>query len=355
MPRPRTQHVIDVKARLIARLGTSFLRPGDRFLSARAVAAKFGVSYQTAHRLLAELQSEGHLLRHPASGTYLPGKAEAPKGVTLLFHPRAKRPGSFGHRLASELATALARDGVTFRLTHTEKPATVPPETFPVVWEVPAAVTALAARQRPALLLNDRPPPGLDSLHIDSVSCDDYSGGACAAQLIQQRLAGAAGLISANAERASRRKAAKPEILTEPPRVAILSGPPGDSRSNQRVAGFCSLIPGATITPCPTWYVEDALRLAPQVLAGRPDAIFCCNDRLAQAVILHARENQLALPPIVGFDDAPVAEQLDLTTLAIPWGPLLATAVSLIRRRLAGDAEGPVHQIFPPRPVVRAL
>ena len=150
MPRPRTQHVIDVKARLIARLQTNFHRPGDRFLSARAVAGKFAVSYQTAHRLLAELQAEGHLLRHRASGTYLPGKAEAIASVTLLFHPRARRPGSFGHRLAAELATALARDNIQFRLFHTELPSPIAPETFPVVWEVPTAITLLAARQRPA-------------------------------------------------------------------------------------------------------------------------------------------------------------------------------------------------------------
>jgi hypothetical protein len=41
--------------------------------------------------------------------------------------------------------------------------------------------------------------------------------------------------------------------------------------------------------------------------------------------------------------------------MAIPWGPLLSAAVGLIKRRLAGDVEDAVHQIFPPRPVVRGL
>lgn len=366
MPRPRSTHVADVKARLIARLQTNFHRPGDRFLSARAVAGKFGISYQTAHRLLAELQTEGHLLRHAASGTYLPGEPAAIAGVTLLFHPRSKRPGSFGHRLAAELATALARDGVRFRLLQTENPSPVAAESFPVVWEVPSAISMLAARQRPALLINDRPPPGLHSLQIDSVSTDDYSGGVCAAQLIQQKLAGASGLLAplsiAPEKRAGAKRSNAPDLrrirestgASNNWKIAILSGPPGDSRSNQRVAGFISLLP-SSVTPCPTWFLEDALLAAPKVLGPAPDAIFCCNDRLAQALIVYAKERGLTLPPIVGFDDAPIAEQLDLTTIAIPWGPLLSTAVSLIRRRLAGDVSGPVHQIFPPRPVIRSL
>jgi len=264
---------------------------------------------------------------------------------------------------------ALARDDVPFRLLHTENPSPIAAESFPVVWEVPAAISMLAARQRPALLINDRPPPGLHSLQIDSVSTDDYSGGACAAQLLQQKLAGAPGLLaplSVAPVARGRAKRSGNQAAQNAPRtdassrassewkIAILSGPPGDSRSNQRVAGFLSLLPAA-VTTCPTWFLEDALVAAPKVLGSRPDAIFCCNDRLAQALIVYAKERGMVLPPIVGFDDAPIAEQLDLTTIAIPWGPLLSTAVSLIRRRLAGDVSGPVHQIFPPRPIIRSL
>src|SRR5688500_12447145 len=110
MARPRSQHVNEVKVRLIARLKTNFLRPGDRFLSARAVSEKFEISYQTAHRILKELQDEGHIKRAKASGTFVPGESATPSRLALMFHPRARRPGSFGHRLASDLATALARE-----------------------------------------------------------------------------------------------------------------------------------------------------------------------------------------------------------------------------------------------------
>lgn len=334
MARPRSLHVAEVKARLIARLRTNYHRPGERFLSARAVAEKFAVSYQTAHRLLAELSAEGYLSRRNASGTYLPGDSAVPTKVALLFHPRAKRPGSFGHRLLNHLATALAREGLPFTVTYTDASTTKPRNTFPVVWEVPSAIGSLANRRHFALLLNDRPPPGLPSLHIDSVSTDDYSGGVVAAQLLRDRLVIDEGRVSGH--------------------VCLLAGPRGDARSNQRMAGFTSVLPG-TILHCPSWFLEDALKLAPRLMAQNPQAVFCCNDRLAQGVIETYRHNQAALPAIVGFDDAPIAEQLNLTTIAIPWPQLLAAAISLIKRRLAGDRSDPVHQIIPPRPVIRAL
>lgn len=332
MARPRSQHVNDVKIKLIARLKTNFLRPGDRFLSARAVSEKFEVSYQTAHRILQELQDEGHLQRSKASGTFVPGRSAAPSKLALLFHPRARRPGSFGHRLANELATVLAREGLRFSLSYTESTGPVPGGAMPVIWEVPAAVAAASRQRSRALLLNDRPAPGLGALYIDSVSTDDYSGGVCAAQLFIQRMT----------------------PRPDPGQTVILSGPKDDARSNQRVAGFSSLLAGQVVA-CPSWYLEHAMLVAPRVLRYKPKAVFCCNDRLAQAVVQTARASGVPLPAIVGFDDAPIAEQLNLTTMAIPWGPLLSAAVGLIKRRLSGDVEDAVHQIFPPRPVVRGL
>ena len=326
MARPRSKHVDEVKQKLIARLQNNFLRPGDRFLSSRAVASRFKVSYQTAHRLLVELQSEGRLLRNRASGTFVPGEPARPTVIGLHFHSRARRPGSFGHRLLEELSSLLRREQLPFTTTLGESPRAAAGE-FPVVWEVNPLTAWLAASQRPGLLLNDRPPPGMSSLHLDSVSTDDYSGGVCAAQLLGPAL----------------RKRGKAVILT---------GPPDDSRSNQRIAGFISLRP-ATRVAGRSWYLEDALERAPRVLALRPAGIFCCNDRLAQGVIEHARSVGAALPPLVGFDDAPIAEALNLTTIAIPWRQLLGAAVSIIKRRLGGDTAAPIHQIVPPGPVVR--
>ena len=61
MPRPRSRKVEDVKRKLQTRLAEGVYRAGERFISARELAANFGVSYQTADRLINELCAEGHL------------------------------------------------------------------------------------------------------------------------------------------------------------------------------------------------------------------------------------------------------------------------------------------------------
>ena len=38
-----------------------------------------------------------------------------------------------------------------------------------------------------ALLLNDRPPPGLEGAFMDAVTTDDFSAGVCAARALKRR------------------------------------------------------------------------------------------------------------------------------------------------------------------------
>src|ERR1043166_9165668 len=99
MPARRTIKTHDVKQRLLSRLRNGFYQPGDRFLSNRDVVEMVGVSYQTAHRLIAELCAEGALERRPQSGTYVPGGTPRLVGVQLLFNDRAAKPQSFGSKL----------------------------------------------------------------------------------------------------------------------------------------------------------------------------------------------------------------------------------------------------------------
>lgn len=329
MPRRRTEKVHEVKERLLGRLREGAYRPGDRFMSNRAVAARFGISYQTAHRLVGELVKEGRLVRRSAAGTYIPGRSVRRTSVQLLFHERARRKGSFGARLIDELAARLDRERIRWKLMWLgpRSSVVIPEKYFPVIWECPRLIECCAAEKRPALLLNDRPPSGLASVYIDSVSTDDYSGGACAAQLLRER---------------SSRHAM----------LAILSGPMGDARSRSRVDGFTSVLPAKVIAAA-GWYLEDGLRACARAVEAGRDGLFCCNDRLAEAVALHCKRKGIGRPPLVGFDDAPVAERLDLTTIAIPWAEMSGGAVDVIARRLAADPATASQQIFAPRPVIR--
>jgi DNA-binding LacI/PurR family transcriptional regulator len=83
--------------------------------------------------------------------------------------------------------------------------------------------------------------------------------------------------------------------------------------------------------------------------------VFCCNDQLADALIRWCRDHQLAQPPVVGFDDAPVAERLNLTTISIPWDELIDGVARVVKRRLGGDRSASSQQIFNPRPVIRSF
>jgi hypothetical protein len=316
-----------VKEKLLARLKDGLHVPGQRFFSNRAIAGHFGVSYQTAHRLVSELQAEGWLERRAASGTYVAGPAPARRGAELFFHSRARRPGSFGARLLADLRASLKAANVSCRVTWAESDVMPQVDWLPVIWESPEAVATETAARRFIVLLNDRPPPGLAAGYVDSVATDDFSGGAAAAELLC--------------------------AIAPPRRLAVLAGPRRDNRSQQRVAGFQMHAPKAAVYWSPTWFAEDAAKVVPRVLGAGYAGVFCGNDRLAEALLLACREAGCSPPAIVGFDDAPVAEALNLTTIAVPWSEIVQAATSVVVRRLQGGTGAASQLIFPPRPVIR--
>ncbi len=331
MARPVSEHVLEVKRKLIDRLRQNAHQPGDRFLSNRAIADQYGISYQTANRVMRELVSEGHLVRRSAAGTFVPGEASRLTGAVLLFDKRARRKESFGSRLLQKVGDSLNQLRVEWSVRWTDPDADLartrlPDDRLPVLWNVPELIRPIIAQKRRALLLNDRAPSGVGATLIDSVEVDDYSGGATAAQLLRDRSPGG--------------------------RFAIVAGPVADARSTSRVHGFLSLAQGRTVI-AGGWYYEHAEAIAGEAIAAGPDGIFCCNDRLAHALVDHCRKHQLPIPPIVGFDNAPVAERLGLTTIAIPWTEVADSAAALVRLRLRDHHSTASHRVFAPQPIVR--
>jgi len=327
MPRGRTAKIAGVKRQLRLRLEEGVFRPGDRFLSARALAERHRVSYQSAHRLLRELVEEGLLRRAPRSGTYVAGRAEGLEACELVFHPRARRAESFGARLLAELKRSLEARGLALATRFAEGPAPATTEgCFPILWEVPEAVETLVRERGQGLVLARGAPPGRASTLLDSVTIDDFSGGASAAELVRER-----GLGSARA-------------------VVVVGGPPEDERSNERIRGFRSVLPGARVVFACGWYYRDGLAVADEVLGAEPDAVFCCNDRLAEAI--RSRQGN-RVPFLVGFDDAPVAEELGLNTIAIPWREIAAAAAEVAAARIARREMKVRRQIFSPHPILR--
>ena len=326
MPRPRTSYVQELKTKLIHRIQHGFYRPGARFFSNRDLAKRFGVSYQTAHVLINELATEGWLERRLASGTYIPGDHELMVGVQLVFNARGKRAASFGNQLMKQMTARLDVEGIHWQMNWVNNGARLRRDLFPVIWEVPGILERL--RSHYALLLNDQPPAGIVSSYVDSLSTDDFSGGVCASQWLKE--------------------------LVEPrAQFAVLAGPKTDRRSVQRVNGFTSLVPGAVVCWSKSWFYEDGLVTASDIMAAKPDAVFCCNDRLAEGLIKFCHKNNLKRPHLIGFDDAPIAEKLNFSTVAIPWLEIADAAVAVIKKRLRGDTTTASRQVFAPRPVVR--
>ncbi len=327
MPRPRSNKVAEVKAKLLLSLQHGIHPPGSAFLSTRAIAQRFGISYQTAHRLSVELAEEGWLERRNASGTYVAGRQPALGGVHLLFNARAKRRESFGRRLIECLTASLDAAGISWRISWVEDRVRLRADLLPILWEAPGALAEIGRTKVFAVLLHDRPPAGLAGSFVDSVAVDDFSGGACAAELLRE----ACGPLG---------------------RLAALAGPKLDPRSLRRVAGFSEVLPGARVRWSPSWFSEDALPAARDLCSGY-DGIFCGNDRLAAGVLEHCRAAKIDPPALIGFDDAPVAEKLELATIAIPWREIAEAATHVAQRRLAGDSTTAAQHIFAPRPVVR--
>ena len=331
MSRSRTEYVADVKRQLVDRIRDGHHLPGRRFLSSRVLARLFNVSYQTADILMRELVQEGLLIRRPASGTYLPGPKLDQSKVLLIFHPRAKRKNSFGANLLGRLTARLDKDRIDWRMSWTcpdvSGNRTITPTRLPIIWERPEAVDAAIQQRRFALVLNDRPPAGMGATLIDSVSVDDYSGGAHAAQFLIRR-------------------------SPRPRRMAVLAGPRNDARSAARVSGFLS-VAQAAVFHSRTWFYDAGLSVADEVLAGRPEGIFSCNDRLAQAVLRRTADRGIPRPLIIGFDDAPIAHWLNLTTMAIPWDELVAAAVGAVKRRQLQPFSSAIAQLVSTRLVVR--
>lgn len=330
MARPVSSHVQEVKQRLMQRLRHGAHQPGDRFLSNRAIADQFHISYQTADRVVRQMVREGLLVRRAAAGTFVPGEASPLVGALLLFDKRAKRKESFGARLLMRLQEALDSLHIDWRLRWIDPESSIKPrlptDRLPVLWNLAPLLPSLIAGNRRALLLNDRAPSGVAATLLDSVEVDDFSGGACAAQLLLDR--------------------------TDGERFVIVAGPEDDARSRQRVEGFLSRAP-AEVLVTGGWFYEHAGAHAARALAHKPDGIFCCNDRLAHGLIDHARHAGVTCPPIVGFDNAPIAERLGLTTIAIPWSELALAAAQLVRSRLRDHKSTASHRIFAPQPIVR--
>jgi DNA-binding transcriptional regulator YhcF (GntR family) len=303
-------------------------RAGQRFVSARYISQRFKVSYQTAHRLLAELKRDGLIIRRAGSGSFIAGQKKSLRSALLIFANRAKRPGSFGDLLLRQLVAKLETMGLPFEVMFGSVASKhIREDLYPVLWESPRLMHDLSTDYRFSLVLHDKPPAGIGSLFTDSISVDDFSGGIAAAQILSRH---------------------------SPRRPVVIGGPGLDVRSQNRIEGFRQIFTAAQVIEAGTWFFRSAVRnIAPSLHSLRPDALFCCSDRLAEATLICYQKFQILPPVIIGFDNAPVAETLGLSTIGIPWEEIARAATAVIKKRLDGQTDHASAIVLPPVPVIR--
>lgn len=326
MSRPLCLRIAAIRDELLARLQSGDFGPGDRFFSQRALARHFGISPQTAFRLLDELRRQGRLLRRPGSGSVVPGGVRKMTRVVLCFSARAKRKGSFGSILLDELTTALSQAGVPWSLRWREAPLKAK-DVFSVLWPSASAVAVRFPERQFVLLLLDRPSPGIAASYIDSVTIDDFGGGVAAGEILRLH-----------------RQCAS---------AVFLAGPADDPRSQRREAGFRTVYPDSVSVGAQSWFREAGESVFAKIQALEPKGVFCANDRLAEGFLRAAAKANWRPPPTVGFDNAPVARRLGLSTVAIPWKELAGSATGIVKERLNGSKAAASHIVINPRAIIR--
>ena len=150
VPRPVSEKVRSIREMLRRGIEHGTYPPGERFPSARAVARRHAVSYQTAHRILTQLIDDGLLTTRHGSGTYVAGSPYRPDRVLLRFHPRARRKRSFGAHLKSLLESALTAADIPFRTAWSSPSPGQHPQLLPVFWEILAPHPVIREGPAPA-------------------------------------------------------------------------------------------------------------------------------------------------------------------------------------------------------------
>ncbi len=124
-------------------------------------------------------------------------------------------------------------------------------------------------------------------------------------------------------------------------RIGFIEGPPDQSASTERLAGFQAALVEADDARATVvegdFSFGSGLAAAEKLLdaADKPTAIFASNDDMAAAVITVAHRRGINLPDeltVVGFDDTPVATTLwpALTTVRQPISEMAAAAIRLL-------------------------
>ena len=148
-------------------------------------------------------------------------------------------------------------------------------------------------------------------------------------------------------------------------RIGFLGWPAGSGVGDDRRAGWRRALEAAgpgpeAVAGARDLYVEaedsvaQGARGARELFEAGADALVCASDSLALGAVAAWRERDphaTSAPPVVGFDDTPVAAALGLCSVRQPIEQVAHRVVDLLLRQLPGAAGGPDttprHELLP--------
>lgn len=147
-------------------------------------------------------------------------------------------------------------------------------------------------------------------------------------------------------------------------KIAIITGPPENTDSQDRVVGYRQAMEAAGLAVNPEWIIFDSftseagLRGMNALLPHDLDAVFAASDQIAVGVLQTLREAGVCVPDdiaVVGFDDLPAATATtpQLTTIHHPIREKGANATRLLLDLIEGSILEPQQIILPTRLVIR--
>ncbi|MEP0522139.1 MAG: LacI family DNA-binding transcriptional regulator [Hyphomicrobiales bacterium] len=148
--------------------------------------------------------------------------------------------------------------------------------------------------------------------------------------------------------------------------IAIVTGPPSATSSEDRLNGYTHAMEAAGLRPNPRHQHNGAFRIGEGYEAAttlleevaKPSAIFVCNNLMLIGVMRAISDKELDVPgdiSIVSIDDFPWASAFSpaITTVRQPTAEMGRAAFELAKDRLGKNDVPTVHKVFAPELITR--
>ncbi|WOO40286.1 hypothetical protein [Rubellicoccus peritrichatus] len=321
MPKKPTKRILEVKQSLLDKIADRNSRQRNFFISNRELSLRYGVSYQTAHRLLKQLADEGHLHRAKASGTYLAGSDQSFDGITLFMDPLSKKKNSFGFQILSEFRKQLAERSISFEVSYCKRFRKFPENRYPVIWGVDLDLRTFNSHVNYCTVLNQEVHAGLNAIFTDCIELGQLEGAEKLGRYVWEYYG-----------------------INNP---VIIAGPKFNKVIRERVEGFKNAWP-----KCETIFSEDSTleECRKAVIRARRynfDAILSTNEEITSVVLKGIGRRK----PIVSFGSKEFLEKNRLEGLFVPVEEIVERSMEIYIKRCTLNCEAGMNYKLQPCPV----